>query len=91
MGSRACNNQPLPSEPFCSVFQKKMSDSEGASECSDPSNQAACVLKQELAQTRWVRGYCWMFIRRNPQPSRPPVGGTSSGPVSMVRLREEEE
>ena len=87
---------PLPqrvfrSEPFCSVLQKKMSDSVGASEWSDPSNQAAYLLKQEHAQTRWFAGHCRRFISRKPQPGRPPVEGTSSGPVLMARLREKVE
>jgi hypothetical protein len=30
-----------------------------------------------------------MFISRNPQPCRLPVEGTSSGPASSGRLREE--
>ena len=33
-------------------------------------------------------GYCRMFVSRTPQPGRPPVEGTSSGPTSMGRLRE---
>jgi hypothetical protein len=45
-------------------------------------------LKQELAQTRWFAGHPRIFMSRNPQPGRPPVEGTSSGPASMGRLRE---
>src|ERR1700739_2399442 len=77
MGTRARNSQPVGrSEPFCSVFQTRMRHSVGASECNDPSNQAACLLKQELAQTRWFAGHCRRFISRNPQPGCPPVEGT---------------
>src|SRR5271157_1314599 len=79
------------SEPFCSLTEAN----ERLYRCLwrpiDPPNQTVYLLRQELAQTRWFAGHCRMFIRRNPQPRRPPVEGTSSGPASMARLREEEE
>ena len=35
-----------------------------------------CLLRQELAQTRWFADHCRMFIRREPQPGRPPMEGS---------------
>ena len=59
-------------------------------ESSYPSNQAAYLSRQKLAQTRWFAGYCRTFISRDPQPGRPPVEGTSSGPARQGSFVREE-
>jgi hypothetical protein len=57
------------------------------------SSQMACLpLEAELAQTRWFAGHCRMF--HQPESATGVAfqwEGTSSGPASMARLREEEE
>jgi hypothetical protein len=89
---------PLPqrvsgSEPFCTVFRKAVSESiDACREQVDPVKPDSLPLEAELAQTRWFRGPL-------PDVHQPESAtgvafqweGTSSGPASMARLREEEE